>query len=59
MIKRDVIRKVFEAQSILNRNCGKNGYSPSDLGNKEYNSEIFKIINDKEYRRDILIDNEG
>jgi hypothetical protein len=59
MVKRDVIRKVFEAQSILNRNCRKNGYSPSDFTDKEYNQEVFKIINDKKYRREMLIDNQG
>jgi hypothetical protein len=56
MVKRDVIRKVFEAQSILNRHCSISGYSPSDFTSKEYNKEIYTILNDKKYRRRILAD---
>lgn len=56
MITKDVIKKVFEAERILNTNCAKDGYSPSDLTQKEYVREVFQIVNDNEYRK-MMIEN--
>jgi hypothetical protein len=56
MITKDVIKKVFEAEGILNKNCAKDGYSPSDLTQTEYIQEIFQIVNDNEYRK-MMIEN--
>lgn len=56
MVEKKIIKKVFEAQRILNRHCSISGYSPSDFTSKEYNQEIYTILNDKKYRRRILAD---
>jgi hypothetical protein len=56
MVDKKLIKKVFEAQRILNRHCSISGYSPSDFTSKEYNQEIFEILNDKNYRRRMLAD---
>jgi hypothetical protein len=53
------ITAVFRAENILNTNCRHNGYTPSDLSDKEYAEEVYKIITDKKYRKQLLVENRG
>jgi len=51
------IKKVFEAQNILNASLYRNGLCPSDLTNEEYLDDIYNIINDKMYKKELLEEN--
>jgi len=52
------IKKVFEAESILNSNLYRNGMCPSDLSVDEYASDIANIINDEGYKKELIEENE-
>jgi hypothetical protein len=45
------IKKVMEAELLVCATCHRNGYSVSDLSEKEYIEEVNKILTDKKYKR--------
>ena len=57
MLKQE-IKQVFEAQNILNANLYRNGVCPSDLTEDEYLEDIYNIVNDENYKKELIEENE-
>jgi hypothetical protein len=51
------IQQVFNAEKILNTNLYHNGVCPSDLTADEYLEDIYLIINDTNYRNELIEEN--
>jgi len=58
MWTREQAKKVFEAQSILDNNLYRHGVCPSDLSEEEYLDDILTILNDENYRKELIEENE-
>jgi hypothetical protein len=56
---RGEIKRVFEAENILNTNLYRNGMCPSDFTAEEYLEDIYNIVNDKNYKNELIEENKG
>jgi hypothetical protein len=59
LTEKETIKKIFEAESILNKNLYLHGSCPSDLTDEQYLDDIFLIVNDENYKKELMEENEN